>query len=130
MRVAIVGNGISGITAARTIRKMNAACSITVISSETKYFFSRTALMYIYMGHMKFEHTKPYEDDFWKKNRIDLIQDFVTDINFENKSLNLKEKGSFSYDKLLIASGSKSNKFGWPCQDFKGVQGLYSYQDL
>ena len=34
------------------------------------------------------------------------------------------------YDKLLIASGAKPNKFGWPGQDLIGVQGLYSYQDL
>jgi len=67
--VAIIGNGISGITAARHIRKMSDK-KITVISSETKYFFARTALMYIYMGHLKFDHTKPYEDWFWKKNKI------------------------------------------------------------
>ena len=27
-------------------------------------------------------------------------------------------------------TGAKSNKFGWPGQDLKGVQGMYSYQDL
>lgn len=56
--IVIVGNGISGVTAARHIRKRSPA-RITIISSETKHFFSRTALMYIYMGHMTFEHTKP-----------------------------------------------------------------------
>ena len=41
------------------------------------------------------------------------------------------EKGKpLAYDKLLIATGAKSNKFGWPGQDLKGVQGMYSYQDL
>ena len=30
----------------------------------------------------------------------------------------------------MIASGSVSNKFGWPGQDLKGVQGLYHLQDL
>ena len=54
--IAIIGNGISGITAARHIRKLSNK-KITVISSETDYFFSRTALMYVYMGHMKFKHT-------------------------------------------------------------------------
>jgi len=61
--IVILGNGISGITAARHIRKLN-NIKISVISSETEHFFSRTALMYIYMGHMKYEHTKPYEDWF------------------------------------------------------------------
>ncbi len=127
--VVIVGNGISGITAARHIRKKS-DFTITVISAETKYFFSRTALMYIYMGHMQFGHTKPYEDWFWKKNKIDLVQDFVEHINSNKKNLTLKSGQTISYDILIIASGSVSNKFGWPGQDIKGVQGLYSYQDL
>ena len=69
--IVIIGNGISGITTARHIRKKSDH-RITVISAETDHFFSRTALMYIYMGHMKYEHTKPYEDWFWAKNRIEL----------------------------------------------------------
>lgn len=28
--------------------------------------------MYVFMGHMKFEHTQPYENWFWQKNRIEL----------------------------------------------------------
>ena len=88
--IVIIGNGISGVTAARHIRKQ---CNhkITIISSETKHFFSRTALMYIYMGHMKYEHTKPYEDSFWKKNNIELIQGYVNNIDFDKKNLHLEQ---------------------------------------
>jgi NAD(P)H-nitrite reductase large subunit len=127
--IVIIGNGISGITAARYIRKRT-DFKITVISAETDHFFSRTALMYVYMGHMKYENTKPYEDWFWKKNRIELIRDYVERVESSSKNLVLRSKGNFSYDILIIATGSKSNKFGWPGQDLKGVQGLYSYQDL
>jgi len=128
MHIAIIGNGISGITAARWIRKLSDH-KITVISSETTYFYSRTALMYIYMGHMRYEDTKPYEDWFWDKNRIDLIQNHVNSIDFENKQLSL-DKSEVKYDKLILALGSKSNKFGWPGQDLDAVRGLYNYQDL
>ncbi len=127
--IVIIGNGISGITAARNIRKRSND-NITVISGETEHFFSRTALMYIYMGHMKYENTKPYEDWFWKKNKIELVKDVVEKVNTESKQLVLRDKGNLHYDVLVIASGSKSNKFGWPGQDLKGVQGLYSFQDL
>ncbi len=127
--IVIIGNGISGTTAARNIRKRSDH-KITIISSETDHFFSRTALMYIYMGHMKYEHTKPYEDGFWKKNKIDLVRDYVSDVHSTTKSLTLQSGRSIEYDILIIASGSKSNKFGWPGQDLEGVQGLYSYQDL
>jgi len=128
MRIVIIGNGISGITAARFIRKLSDH-EITVISSETKHFFSRTALMYIYMGHMRYEDTKPYEDWFWEKNRIDIVQDYVKSVNTSEKTLQLNNT-TLPYDKLIIASGSKSNMFGWPGQDLNAVAGLYSYQDL
>jgi NAD(P)H-nitrite reductase large subunit len=128
-QIVIIGNGISGITAARHIRKRSGH-SITVVSSETEHFFSRTALMYIYMGHMKYENTKPYEDWFWKKNKIGLIKDHVEKVNTNSKSLLLKSGKEINYDVLIIASGSKPNKIGWPGQSLMGVQGLYSLPDL
>ena len=41
--IVIIGNGISGVTAARHIRKKSDK-KITIISAETEHFFSRTAL--------------------------------------------------------------------------------------
>ncbi len=82
------------------------------------------------MGHMSFENTKPYEDWFWLKNNIDLKKAWVQSIDFDNEQLNLGENDSLPYDQLILATGSQSNLFGWPGQELKGVQGLYSYQDL
>ncbi|RKQ50300.1 pyridine nucleotide-disulfide oxidoreductase [Roseivirga pacifica] len=127
--IVIIGNGISGITAARHVRKLSDH-KITVISAETDHFFSRTALMYIYMGHMKYEHTKPYEDWFWEKNRIELKRGYVERVNTNAKLLTFVGGETMPYDKLVLATGSTPNKFGWPGQELKGVQGLYSYQDL
>jgi len=129
MHIIIIGNGIAGSTAARYIRK-NSDHEITMISGETEYPFSRTALMYIYMGHMKFEHTKLYEDWFWAKNRINTVKSWVKNIQTDTKTIVLDNGETLTYDKLIIATGSKPNKFGWPGQDLLGVQGLYHLQDL
>ncbi|OUR94531.1 FAD-dependent oxidoreductase [Flavobacteriales bacterium 34_180_T64] len=127
--IVIIGNGISGVTAARHIRKLSDK-KITIVSAETDYFFSRTALMYVYMGHLKFQHTQPYENWFWKKNKIALKKGFVMAIETKSKTLHFADGGILQYDKLIIATGSNPNKFGWPGQDLKGVMGMYHKQDL
>lgn len=127
--IVIIGNGISGVTLALHIRKQSDH-KISIISSETKFFFSRTALMYVYMGHLKFEHTQSYENDFWKKNNIELIHKSVNEVFPKERALLLSDNSTIRFDKLVIATGSKSNKFGWQGQDLKGVMGLYHKQDL
>lgn len=127
--VVIIGNGISGITAARHIRKQSDK-KITVISSESEHFFSRTALMYVYMGHMKWDHLKPYEDWFWEKNRIELKNAHVSQVHPENSQLTFSSGEKMSYDQLIIATGSNYNKFGWKGQDLEGVQGMVTKQDV
>lgn len=128
-RIVIIGNGIAGIAAARNIRKLSDS-EIIVISSESTYFFSRTALMYVYMGHMRLEDTMPYEPFFWKKNKIELVADHVISVDPEGSKLHMKSGNEIGYDHLIIASGSKPNFIGWKGQELKGVQGLYSKQDL
>ncbi len=127
--IVILGNGIAGITAARHIRKKS-DYKITVISGESEHFYSRTALMYIFMGHMKYEHTKPYEDWFWIKNRIELMKEWVSEIDFSKKQLQFESGQTLVYDQLILATGSVSNKFGWKGENLKGLQTLYSLQDL
>ena len=127
--VVIIGNGISGVTLARHIRK-NSDKKITIVSSESDYFFSRTALMYVFMGHLKFEHTQPYENWFWKKNNINLKNGLVEKIDTNNKQIIFSDTSNLTYDKLVIATGSKPNKFGCKGENLQGVLGLYHKQDL
>jgi NAD(P)H-nitrite reductase large subunit len=127
--VVIIGNGVAGVTAARHVRKL-ADHAIIIISAESDHFYSRTALMYIYMGHMTYEHTKPYEDGFWEKNRIGLVRGFVETIETDAKRLRLADGRTIGYDVLIVATGSKSNKFGWPGENLDGVGGLYNLGDL
>lgn len=130
MRIIIVGNGIAGSTAAINLRSLLPSIDIKMISNETEYPYSRTALMYIFMGHLKYEHTKLYEDDFWDKNKIQRINEEVVSIDGLMKKIRLSNDQVIEYDKLILATGSKSNKFGWPGQELKGVQTLYSMPDL
>lgn len=129
MKIVIIGNGIAGTNAARFIRKRSEH-EIVLISDESWQPFSRTALMYIYMGHLKTEHTYLYEDWFWAKNRIERVFGRVNRLDVQARRLWLNDGAELSYDKLIIATGSLPNKLGWPGQDLEGVQGLYHLHDL
>ncbi len=130
MKVVVIGNGITGVTAALTIRDLQPDWDITIVSAESDQFFSRTALMYIYMGHMRLADTQPYGPDFWIQRNIGLKRARVTGIDTAGQAVLLEEDAPLEFDKLLIATGSQSNMFGWPGQDLDGVQGLYNLQDL
>src|SRR5690606_30516436 len=73
---------------------------------------------------------EPYESWFWKKNRLELKKAYVETVDTNNKTLHFKEGGSINYDKLIIATGSTTNTFGWEGLELNGVQGLVSKQDL
>jgi NAD(P)H-nitrite reductase large subunit len=128
-KIVIIGNGVAGITTAIELGKLS-DCEIIVVSEESEYFFSRTALMYVFMGQMKFEHTQPYENSFWKKNNITLKKGRVNAVFPEKNEISLENDEVLPYDFLVLATGSKPNKYNWPGQDLEGVSGLYHRQDL
>jgi len=130
LHVVVLGNGITGVTAARELRKRQPDWRITIVSGESRYHYSRPALMYVFMGHMRYQDTKPYPDSLWAEERLELLQAWVCEVDVDQKCLKLRDGESLAYDKLLIATGSKPNKFGWPGQDLAGVQGLWGLQDL
>ena len=129
MHIVIIGNGISGISAALHLRKLSDH-SITVISAESDHFFTRTELMYVYMGRKRFKEIKPYPDRVWKEQRIELLNGLVIQADLKRKSLTLNDDSTVSFDKLILATGSKPVRTNWPGQDFDGVHSLYSLQDM
>jgi NADPH-dependent 2,4-dienoyl-CoA reductase/sulfur reductase-like enzyme len=58
------------------------------------------------------------------------VRGWVTRIDVKGRRLELRSGDPISFDKLLLATGARSNRFGWPGQDLPGVQGLYSLMDL
>jgi NADPH-dependent 2,4-dienoyl-CoA reductase/sulfur reductase-like enzyme len=130
MHTVIVGNGIAGVSAALRLRELDGECEITIISGESDYHYARPALMYVFMGHLRYADTKPYPDEFWERQRLRRVRDWVVGIDVASRCLRLHRGGEMAFDRLLLATGSKSNRFGWPGQELPGVQGLYDLMDL
>lgn len=130
MRFVIVGNGVAGVTAALTLREREPQAEITIVSGETDYFFSRTALMYAFMDQLPRRSLEPYERRVWNAQRIRLVRDWVERIEASTAVLRSGER--LSFDKLLIAAGSVPNAPDWPgLSDTRdGVVNFVSMQDL
>jgi len=128
-KVVIVGNGIAGTTAAVRLRQLAREAEITLISEETPLFYSRTALMYVYMRQLQFSDTVVHPADFYRKQRITLRQDLVTSLDLNSRVLQ-GESADYTYDYLLLAPGSRPRMPGLAGEQLTGVQGLYSKADL
>ncbi len=130
----IVGNGVAGIEAAMTIRQRHKpdAARITVVSYETDYFFSRTALMYAYMDLMERRDLEPFERGTYQKQSIELVRDRVVDIDDGARRVTLESGETIDYDKLLLAVGAKPRLFPWKGVDEieTGLVHFVSMQDL
>ena len=130
MHLVIIGNGITGVSCALAVRRLRPAARITLVSAESPHHYARTALMYVFMGHLRAQDLKPYEDWFWAENRLDLVHAIATALDPAGHRVTLDNGTALAYDQLLLATGSQSRRAGWPGQHLAGVQGLYGLPDL
>jgi NADPH-dependent 2,4-dienoyl-CoA reductase/sulfur reductase-like enzyme len=129
MNIVIIGNGISGVSVAKSLREYSDA-EITIVSSESISFFSRPALMYVFMGKMRFKDILPLPSDYWVKNKIKQVYGAAKEIDTENQKIILDNGSVLSYDKLVLALGSQPKSLGLGEFNLEGIQGFYSLQDV
>lgn len=129
MHIIIIGNGIAGISAANEIRKNNSEIKISIISKEWDHFFSRTALMYEFIGQLSRKDIEPYERNYYEKMDFNRISDEVKKVN-SNNSLELISGDHLSFDKLIICSGSKPTSFPLQKKEHKNVGHFVTINDL
>lgn len=129
-RIVIVGNGVAGATAALTLRSRSDA-EITLVSGESPYFFSRTALMYVLLGRMDRRDLEPFERASWSAKGIRRVQKVATDLDANARTLTLDGGETLGWDKLLLATGSIARPLPIGSTDaVKGLVNLVSLQDL
>ena len=132
MRIVIIGNGVAGVTCAFEARKRDPDATITLISGETDYFFSRTALMYAYMDTMTRRNLEPFERGVYDKQRIARHRAWVVDHDADARVVVTDTGERIPYDRLVLAVGASPNRFPWAgLDDAKdGVVHFVSMQDL
>ncbi|MFX0149696.1 MAG: NAD(P)/FAD-dependent oxidoreductase [Candidatus Hodarchaeota archaeon] len=107
MHVAIIGSGHAGITAAITLHQNAENIKISMITEDNYPHYPRPSIYKIILGK-KPEYILSYPKTWYEKNEISLfLNNRVVKIDSVNKKISIENGNTLTYDKLLIATGSK-----------------------
>lgn len=126
----IIGGGIAGLTAAGAIRKRNRSADITILTDEAVRPYFRPALADILAGEMADRQFFIYEPKWFEDNKVEIrTSTVVSKLNTADKLVTLTDGDSLAYDKLIIASGARSNLPSIPGASLCGVFTLRTQAD-
>ncbi len=130
-RFIIVGNGAAGTTACEAIRKRNPVADIELISEEDVIGYNRPMLtkgILSNMDELNF-YIKPAE--WYGENNIKVtLNTSVTDLNGSVRTLTLSNGETRNYDKLILATGARSNVPAMEGADLEGVFAIRARKDI
>ncbi|MBK5239598.1 FAD-dependent oxidoreductase [Clostridium sp.] len=130
-KFVIIGNGAAGYYAADAIRKRNKQCEIEIISDEDFLTYYRPAISDGISEDLKDESFYLSPKEWYVDNNINLTLGVtVKSLNPEEKQILLVSGTSVSYDKLILANGSKNFMIPVDGVDKEGVFTLRNLKDL
>jgi NAD(P)H-nitrite reductase large subunit len=107
MNVVIVGNGLAGTMAAKTIRELDDRASLTVFAAERRRYYPRPNLIEFIAGRLPEEKIYAFPESWAEKSRIDLKLGLaVRGILPAEKKVEAADGSRVPYDALLLADGA------------------------
>lgn len=127
----IIGNGISGLSAAEEIRKNDPKGSILIVSDEHSLTYWRTRLSELIEKDYTDEEILVKKENWYQEKNIEVKLDtHIEKIDKENKKAIGKDGAEYEYGKLLIATGSHAFVPPIKNADAEGVFAIRSSDDL
>ena len=128
--IVIVGGGIAGLSAAEAARKTDPDASIIILSENSHLPYHRPRLPGVIMDPESVEKIRLHEESWYQELRLDLrLNTTVSHVNPETREVELADGGILSYDKLVLATGSRSYLPPIKGNDLEGVFTLWSLDD-
>lgn len=131
MKHIIIGAGVAGVTAAKTIRKIDKDAEVVLIGNEQHFPYKRFLLTEFLCGSVNKEDVVYFKADSLDKLGIKLRKgSHVKTIMPSENSIKLFHNEVLRYDKLLIATGGCPG-LGTMLRPFKKhIQRYYSLNDI
>ncbi len=126
----IIGNSAAANSAAESIRKADAQSSIMMFSKEKIPFYYVPALPEYLTGEREIKEITIHNDQWYLDNNIELyLSTEIIEIDPSSKRIKTNSNHSFSYDKLLLATGGYSFVPPIRGSDIEGVFSLRTIAD-
>ena len=109
MNVIIVGNGVAGVTAARSIKENHPETLVSIYTDESSRYYSRPRVYEVLSGEAEPEDVSVFSEEWYRTKGITVqLNKKVSSIDTKRKELLLDDQTRVSYDKLLLANGGHS----------------------
>ena len=125
----IVGSGIAGLAAVEVIRRHDASAGITLIGEEPRHFYSRPGLAYLLTGVLPEKQLYIRTQAEVKELRLNWIEARVARFDAQEHQVTLANGQRFTFDRLLLATGSTAVPPDFPGGDCRGVVKLDNLDD-
>src|SRR5579863_4172257 len=106
----IIGNGITGVTAAEILRAEDAAADITVVADDPFPVYYRPALKDYLAGRVREDKLWARPNSFYQQENIRFIADRVVGIQAGQHAVQLRSGRSLGYSRLLLANGARASR--------------------
>jgi len=128
MRYLIIGFGAAGANAAEFLRRNDTDAEITVLNGEQTPFYLRLDLEGVFAGK-PVEQLMPRPAEFWEEKRVNIIPERATRIDPIRQQVTTGSGKTLSYDKLLIAAGTKPRSLNVPGRELSGIFHYHTLKD-
>ncbi|MCU4753030.1 FAD-dependent oxidoreductase [Halobacteria archaeon AArc-curdl1] len=126
----IIGDGISGSSAAETIREEDPDSSITVITDEGEPLYNRILIKEHAKGKLPEAPISIHDEEWYEERDIELsLNTHVVTVDTDEHVVRTHEKDDIPYDKLLIATGGTPTQLPVENSDAEGIHHFWTFQD-
>lgn len=126
MKYVIIGNSAAAIGCISGIRTVDGESSITLISDEPHFTYSRPLISYWLKGKVTDDKMYYRSSDFYEKNNCTAILGKKAEkIDAAAKKVILEDGSAVEYDKLLVATGS--SPFVPPVEGMKEAKNAFTF---